>query len=135
MSLLGKVFKAAGKVVKSALPLVPGPIGTIAKTVAGITAGTAAIKTIGSVGKTLPAIGSIGKAVLPGIGKVAKVAGAAATGYAIYDAAGNFLGNRKRSRRINPMNYRAANRALKRIEKAKKLMDRLGRITIRKEKC
>lgn len=137
MSLFGKVLKAAGSALKSGIAkklvggaaMIPGPIGLAGKAL-GVASTIGTAVTVGRA--ALPTIGKVAGRVLPTVGKVA---GAAATGYAIYDAAGNYLGNRKRSRRINPMNYRAANRALKRIEKAKKLMDRLGRISIRKEKC
>jgi len=137
MSLFSKIGKIVGKVANVA-SFIPGPVGVAGRVVAGVGAAAGAVKAVGAVRKALPALPAVGRA-LPGIGKVAgkvgSAVGAAATGYAIYDAAGNFLGNKRRSRRINPLNYRALNRALSRVEKAKHAMKRVNAITIRKEKC
>lgn len=137
MSLFSKIGKVIGKVANVA-KFVPGPVGAVARvaSVAGAVGG--AVSASRSVAKALPALPAVTRS-LPGIGRVAgtvgRAVGAAATGYAIYDAAGNFIGNRKRSRRINPLNYRALNRALSRVEKAKHAMKRVNAITVRKEKC
>lgn len=134
MSLLGKVAKFAGKVVKKVAPFIPGPIGTIAKGVAAVGAiGATARPFIGSVGrgmKALPALPGVGTVVK--IGRQAgKIAGGVATGAIIYDAFGNPMGRRKAYRRINPLNHKALNRALKRVCKAKGLADRLNAIDIK----
>lgn len=90
MSLLSKLAKKAGKVLKKVAPLIPGPIGTIAGAVLnrGGGGGTGAATTASmfpvalppiaaTVGRALPAIGR----ALPGIGRatgqaVGRVAGA-----------------------------------------------------------
>lgn len=137
MSLFSKIGKVIGKVANVA-KFIPGPVGTVARVAAGAGAIAGGAKAISVAGKALPALPAIGRA-LPGIGKVAgRAAGAigtVATGVAIYDAAGNYLGQRKKGRRINPLNWRALNRALSRVEKAKTAMKRVNSITIRKEKC
>lgn len=138
MSLFGKILKGAAKlaapVVKTALAATPaGRVVTAAGMIGGaLSAGRAVVK---AAPKALPAIRS-----LPGVGKVAtgaapvlrsvgRATGAAATGYAIYDAAGNLIGHRKKSRRVNPMNYKALKRAARRIKAARKfvkLIDSVG---------
>lgn len=145
MSFFKKIIRGAGKLVGRAAGLVPGPIGTIARVVG---AGGALAGSAGALTKSLPAVRSlpgIGTVMAGGAGKVlgpmsrigGKVltgAGVAATGVAIYDAAGNYLGMRKRKRRINPLNGRALSRALRRVEKVKSTMKRVNAITIRKAK-
>lgn len=140
MSLFSKIGKVVGKVVKTVAPFVPGPIGMAAKAIGAVSAGAGIVKA-GSKAlpaiRSLPGIGSV-RAALPAVrkygGAAVGAAGAAATGVAIYDAAGNYLGNRKRGRRINPLNHRALTRALRRIEKVKHSMKRVNAITIRKAK-
>jgi len=113
----------------------------VAKTAAGgavVAAGLPAIG--GAVTRTLPGIGRVGGAVVGAAGRavrspVGRAIGAAATGAAIYDAAGNLLGYQKKRRRINPMNWRALNRALRRVEKAKKAAKRINAVSIRKKDC
>lgn len=129
MSLFSKALKSVGKIAKKVAPMIPGPIGTVARAVGvgGVVAGAA--KALPALPKMLPAV----VRSAPGIGKtVVRTVGTAATGAAIYDAAGNLIGTRRRRRRINPLNHRALNRALKRVEKAKKAMKRVNAITIRK---
>lgn len=134
MSLLKKLVRGAGKIIGKAASFVPGPIGTIAKIGTGLAAGVGASrKMAGPVMAGLPAIRS-----LPGAGAVGgavrvggKIAGAAATGAILYDAAGNIIGQRKRSKRINPLNHKALTRALRRVCSAKNLADRLNAIDIK----
>ena len=144
MSLFSKVFKAGKKLIGKIAPLagvIPGPVGAIGKAVGMIgTAGAvggamagAGRAVIPAVGRTLPGIGKIGGAIVRS--PVARGVAAGAAGSAIYDAAGNYLGQRRRSRRINPLNHKALKRAMTRIEKSKQLVKRLNSITIRKEKC
>jgi len=138
MSLFSKVAKLGGKLLKKASPFlsaIPGPIGATAKVVGGITAGFGATRAIGrmapgaGVMRALPALPGAGNVVR--IGRAAgKVAGAAATGAILYDAFGNPV-KKKGYRRINPLNHKALNRALKRVCKAKGLADRLNAIEIK----
>jgi hypothetical protein len=143
MSLLGKITKGVGKLISKAAPLasaIPGPIG-IGATVLGTVLSKTPKATQAGMLPALPAVIGAGARVLPGLGRVVTTAGkvagsrvgravgAAATGIAIYDAAGNFLGTRKKYRRMNPMNYRALKRAVKRIKGARKfvkLIDKVG---------
>lgn len=150
MSLLKKITKTAGKVLKKAAPVasfLPGPIGAVAKigtAIGGIGAGVTAARSLmpvsagvgSAIGRALPSLprvipgaGAIGGAVRAAAPKVGRALGAAATGYAIYDAAGNFLGYRKKPRRINPMNHRALNRAIRRVCAAKKISKKIEKLT------
>lgn len=137
MSIFRKILKGAAKLAS----FVPGPIGAIAKVGGTIAASAAAVRAGTQVVRaSSQVIPGVGRVIASGgvrriAGRVLAGAGTVATGAAIYDAAGNFLGNQKKRRGINPMNMKAAKRALRRIERAKKLMSRLGHITIRKEKC
>lgn len=135
MSLLGKALKGVGKLIKKAAPLIPGPIGTVAKGLTMIGAVGGGVKAVSrmapgaGVMRALPALPGVGNVVR--IGRAAgKVAGAAATGAILYDAFGNPV-KRKGYRRINPLNHKALNRALKRVCKAKGLADRLNAIEIK----
>jgi len=138
MSLFGNIAKAVGRAAKTIAPMLPGPIGAVARVVGVGSVVAGATGSAGALTKALPSIRAlpgVGRAVARIGGRVAKGVGAAATGYAIYDAAGNFLGNKKKHRRINPLNHRALSRALRRIEKVKHAMKRVSAITVRKEKC
>ena len=140
MSLLGKALKGALKLATKASPLLAAtPAGRVLTGVTAVGAALGAAKKASGV--VLPALRS-----LPGAGAVAaaggaggriggvvrtigKGAGAAATGYAIYDAAGNLIGHKRKGRRMNPMNYRALRRAARRIKAARKfvkLIDSVG---------
>lgn len=135
MSLLKKVVKVAGKLANKAGPvasMIPGPIGVAGRVVTGVATAGAAIsgaKAIGGLARSLPAL----PRVIPGVGKAVKMAGkvasAAATGYFIYDAAGNLIGTRKKHRRLNPMNHRALNRAIRRVCAAKKIAKKIEKLT------
>jgi hypothetical protein len=144
MSLLKKITKGVGKLVSKVTPLasmIPGPIGIGASVLGSVLSKTPKVTQAGMALPMLPAVIGAGARVLPGLGRigttvgkvvgsrVGKAVGAAATGIAIYDAAGNFLGTRKKYRRMNPMNYRALKRAVKRIKGARKfvrLIDKVG---------
>lgn len=135
MSLFSKIGKFVGKAVKTVAPFIPGPIGAVAKVVG---AGSAVAGGVAAMGRALPAVRSlpaVGKTIGRALPRIGGAIGTVATGVAIYDAAGNYLGNKKRSRRINPLNNRALMRALRRVEKVKSTMKRVNAITIRKEKC
>lgn len=161
---IGKFAKRAVRKVAPLASMIPGPIGAAAGVLGAVTAKRPPISEFGSM-SILPALPSLPAAVggavralpriLPGAGRAAgsvmqgvrravgsqaarrvgRAVGVAATGVAIYDAAGNLLGYRKKRRSINPMNWRALNRALKRVEKAKKAAKRINAVSIRKEKC
>ena len=134
------IWRSIGKLAKKAAGFIPGPIGAVAKL---LTAGGAVVAAsraaLPVVARIVPGVGQVvvrgARRARGPIGRIVGAAGTAATGAAIYDAAGNYMGDRKKHRGINPMNMKAAKRALRRIERAKKLMSRLGHITIRKEKC
>lgn len=143
---LKKAVRGVGKLALNATPAgrVLGVVGGAARTAAGgglVAAALPALPAIGgAVARTLPGIGrvatGVGGAVTRAAGsRVGRAVGAAATGVAIYDAAGNLLGYQKKRRRINPMNWRALNRALRRVEKAKKAAKRINAVSIRKKDC
>lgn len=75
--------------------------------------------------------GTVARNIPRVIGQVARrapaVAAGAAIGTMLYDAAGNIIGRRKRRRRINPMNMRAARRAIRRIKGARKMLQQIER--------
>lgn len=136
---LKKVVRGVGKAVIGATPI--GRAVKAATSVGGI---GAAASMLPALPAALPTIGRVGVGVASRVGgaitraagsRAGRAIGAAATGVAIYDAAGNLLGYQKKRRRINPMNWRALNRALRRVEKAKKAAKRINAVSIRKEKC
>lgn len=135
MSLFKKIIRGAGKLVGKAASFIPGPIGTVAKVATGIAAGASAARKMAGPAlpaiRSLPGVGSVGPAIRT-VGRTAgRVVGAAATGAVLYDAAGNLVSTGKRSRRINPLNHKALNRALRRVCSAKGLADRLNAIEIK----
>lgn len=135
MSLFKKLVRGAGKLVGKAASFIPGPIGTVAKVVGGVAAGASAARKMAGPSlpaiRSLPGVGAVGPAIRT-VGRTAgRVAGAAATGAILYDAAGNIVQGGKRTRRINPLNHKALNRALRRVCSAKGLADRLNAIEIK----
>lgn len=144
MSLLKKIVRKAGKVVGRAAGLIPGPVGAVARVATAATAARSAARV--ATRSALPALPGIGRVATAGgavggmvgvarrtVGKIGTVGGAVATGAVLYDQFGNAVTKRRRS--INPLNHRALKRAIRRIEKSKSIMKRLGAITIKKEKC
>lgn len=107
-------------VVQSGLPMLPG---------AGVLR-----KALPAVGRALPGIIGAGKSLVQsgGLARIGKAAARAAgyivSGYYIYDAAGNLVGQTAR-RRMNPMNYRALTRACRRVKSAKKILKKVERLT------
>jgi hypothetical protein len=69
---------------------------------------------------------------MPGVRKWSKRAATAAgyivTGGLVYDSAGNLIGQAT-TRRINPMNHRALNRAIRRVCAAKKISKKIEKLT------
>lgn len=59
------------------------------------------------------------------IGTLGKIAAGTIAGEAIYDAAGNLIGYKKKRRRMNYMNYKAAKRATRRIKGARKMLQNI----------
>lgn len=126
MSLLGKLASSVGKVVKKvasspAVALIPGPVGGVLKAGAALGLVGGAAKVVTSSSKALV---PVGKALTkPGVGKIAAgtVAGTVAGDY-LYDAAGNIIGQKQRHRRMNPMNVKAARRAIRRVKAARKIL-------------
>lgn len=126
MSLLSKLGKSVGSVLKKvasspAAALIPGPVGGVIKAGAalGLVGGAAKVATSAS-----RALVPIGKAVAkPGVGKIVAggIAGTVAGDY-LYDKAGNIIGTRRRTRRMNPMNVKAARRAIRRVKSARKIL-------------
>lgn len=145
MSFFKKLIRGAGNVVKTvaqvagsvgALPGVgslPG-LGMIGRVppVQGILPGLGSLP---ALGRALPAIGQIAGGLIksPGIRKwsrrAAKAAGYVISGIYVYDIAGNIVGEVQRSRRINPLNARALNRAMKRVCKARDIAKKVEKIS------
>lgn len=152
MSLLGKLAKPIRQIGKMALSRTP--IGAAAVTAYGALKAAKAPSQPqylpGGMGgmmlglSTLPALPGVGRAVAGGATALVKAArsptvrkwskraidaaGAILIGEAVYDAAGNYLGQRSR-RRINPMNHRALNRAIRRVCAAKKISKKIEKLT------
>jgi len=131
MSLFSKIGKVIGKVASKVSGFIPGPLGAAAGIAGGLLGGVKKMRTLPALPGAVRALPGIGRTA----GRVAGAAGAAVTGVAVYDTVGNLIGYKARRRRINPLNHRALNRALRRIEKVKHAMKRVSAITVRKEKC
>lgn len=139
MSLLGSIGSALKGGVKGFLS--GGPTGAVMGGLKGLAKGSTsappksqmmgmAVKPgAGLVGISNPvigkAIGQVGQTITkygPTVGRVAAGAATAAyVGGAIYDAAGNYLGQSRKRRRMNPLNARAARRAIRRIKAVRKI--------------
>jgi hypothetical protein len=149
MSLVGKIAKVAARVVKKAAPiasLAPGPVGIAARgivaagTIGGgaVAAARAAGLAGGGLARALPQLPSMAGRVMPGVGamtragalgKVGRVASGAATAYFVYDAFGNLVGTKKKSRRMNMCNGKALSRAMRRVNGAVKLCKKVDKLT------
>jgi len=98
---------SSGGIVKTGLPVLAA-------------AGTALVR-------AAPAIVAGGRAALARISpKVAKALGWATVGGLVYDAAGNLQGKAS-TRRMNPLNPRAARRAIRRIKSVRKVCNSIER--------
>lgn len=153
MSLL----KRLGKVVKKIAPVasfVPGPIGAIGKVASVVGASRAAMipgtsafvagalpRAVGALPRVLPGVGAVGGTIARGVGRAvtsgaarkwskraAKLAGYAIIGAGVYDSMGNLVGTAAR-RKINPLNHRALDRAVRRVCAAKKVLKRVEKLT------
>jgi hypothetical protein len=155
MSLLKKIGKAVKKVAKPVISavkpaLMTSPLGrvvTAGASVLGAAGGgyssAAVIPGAGAImgalpqiGRSLPAIGGAVRRIpqmasgLPRWSRqAAKAAGYTVVGGLVYDAVGNLIGAASKSRRINPLNSRALNRAMRRVCAAKKVCERVSNIT------
>lgn len=148
MSLLGKVGNFLKKAVKTVAPIaatgVLGPVGAAIGTV--ITARQSVSTARPSLPISVPqvsAFGTAGLAALPGAGlttlsriapmagkQIAKYAPEIAAGVAgsyIYDNMGNIIGRRRKYKRINPLNAKAARRAIRRIKAVRKITNDIER--------
>lgn len=114
--------------IAAAVPQLPRIPSTMQ---AGI--GGAIIPRAGQMIRSLPGIGAVGGAVARGAGAIARspgvrkwskraiqAVGGYTVGSAVFDAAGNFLGHRAR-RTMNPLNPKAARRAIRRVKAVRKL--------------
>ena len=143
MSLLTRIAKFGMKLTNVAgalagpASMIPGPIGAIGRVA---TIGSAVVGLGSGFRKALPALPGVGSAIANYGGKALGLASAAATASFVYDQFGrktrvNKNGRPIRSRRINPMNYKALRRSLKRVCMAKNLADDLNRIEIKGHKA
>src|SRR5512139_131029 len=141
MSLLGSIGSALKGGVKGFIT--GGPGGAVMGALGGIAKGSTSAPprsaAMGSPLRVLPTTNSLsasnmvkaaaplaraGKVLVQNAGTVATVVGAGAL---LYDAFGNVIGHRKRRRRMNPMNARAARRAIRRIKGARKMLQQIER--------
>jgi hypothetical protein len=136
MSIFSSIGKALGKVAKKvvkspALAMIPGPVGALAKL--GVVGGGAAAAVKLSTSKALAVVPK----VIPGKGLLktgAAIAGGTIAGEAIYDAAGNLVGYKQRRRRMNPLNPKAARRAIRRVKSVRKMLHNIEK-QLPKQKC
>jgi len=137
MSIFSKLGKSVGKVLRKVAPaagMLPGPAGALAKLGLLGGAGAAAVKL--STSRAMVPI-SKGLASIPGRGLVktgAAIAGGTIAGEAIYDAAGNLIGYKPRRRRMNPLNPKAARRAIRRVKSVRKMLQTIEK-QLPKQKC
>lgn len=95
----------------AALPGLPGVLRTLPQVLPRIGGAVA-----GVAGKAYSALPANVRAQLPRIARDAAIAaGLYIAGGLVYDAAGNLVGRTRRRRRMNPLNYRAAKRAARRL--------------------
>ncbi|MGH8833336.1 MAG: hypothetical protein ACREXV_19970 [Polaromonas sp.] len=111
-----------------AFPALPGGGGIVKTGLPLLAAGTALART------AAPALISGGRALLARVSpKVARALGWVTIGGLVYDAAGNLQGATKR-RQMNPLNARAARRAVRRIKSVRKLCQRIESTLPRQKK-
>lgn len=119
---IGGGFGGGGTTQMSMLPALPGVIGSV---------GRVALPGIGrAVGGAVTAVGRrVSKRGLTVLSKKAiKQAGYFVVGGLIYDAAGNLIGETAK-RRMNPLNHRALNRAIRRVCSAKSISKKIEKLT------
>lgn len=105
---------SGGGIVKTGLPMVAAAAGT-------------------AIVRAAPAIAAGARSLLARVSpRVAKALGWVTVGGLVYDAAGNLQGQVKR-RQMNPLNPRAARRAVRRIKSVRKLCSSIER-TLPKQK-
>jgi len=153
------LFSFLGKAASTFVQAIPGPVGSIAQKLLSPTAGvTVSNGTIISSGRfqqapqsapprppgtamvPTPGVGGALERFFPGGETGFQPAAGCATGFHpnksdYFLKNGTFIQKGSRcvkNRRRNPLNARAADRAISRIESAKRATKRLGRITIRK---
>lgn len=110
-------------------PSLPGQQGGIVKTGLPLLAlGSAALSGAAALAtRAAPVALAAGRAALPFIKKnAAKALGWISVGALVYDAAGNLMG-RTSKRQMNPLNQRAARRAIRRIKRVRKIVNSIER--------
>lgn len=123
--LFGSIGKILGKVAPIA-KVIPG-VGNVLSAVSLGGAAIGAAKGLVKAKSALPAVGGLQtfqlpKAGLGGLGKLALGAGAVAGGIGAAGIAERMMkGERRRYRRMNPLNHKAATRAVRRIKAVRKL--------------
>lgn len=157
MSLLKRLGKVVKKVAPVA-SFIPGPIGAIGKVASVVGASKAAMnipgtssfiaaslpRAVGALPRVLPGAGAVGGAIARGVGAIgsravmgaarkwskraAKLAGYAIIGAGVYDSLGNLVGTVQR-RKMNPLNHRALDRAVRRVCSAKKVLKKVEKLT------
>jgi hypothetical protein len=146
MSLLGSIGSTLSGAVKGFVKSGFNPVGAVKGALTGLAKGTTSAPPKSAAGGSpilaalpgsnafsasglvrtavVPAVKAVGSAVVrnaPTIGAVAAVGGL------VYDMAGNVIGRQRKRRRMNPMNARAARRAIRRIKGARKMLQQIER--------
>ncbi len=159
--LFGDIFGGITKIAG----FIPGPIGTIARTISGAGGGTQSVPppipstTLGRLFPSggsgpggpgfggpmvpTPGFGGTVERFLPGGSSGFQPSGVAPSGFHLNKSDyflrdGTFVAKGTRlvkNRRRNPLNARAASRAISRLESAKKATARINRVSIRKAPC
>lgn len=153
--LFGFLGKAVGTVAKVAGKILPGPVGIAAGTVGGLLAGGSKSTAVTRVPNTLtiapqqipqlpvPGVQGAIQRALPGGQTGYMPAGPSPSGYhwnktSYFLRDGTFVPEGSKlvkNRRRNPLNPRAASRAISRLESAKKATKRLDRVAIKCRRC
>lgn len=104
-------------------PTLPGGGGLVQTGMPGLSAMVGLSKTVLPAVRTgTTAVVAAGKRLLPKVNKAAaKALGWVTVGALVYDAAGNLMGQTT-TRRMNPLNARAARRAIRRIKSVRKIV-------------
>lgn len=153
---LGTIAGAVNPVLGAVVQAGQGMGGTVGSTPPYMQQAAFPVSAIGGALKALPRVlpgaGAIGGTIARTVGTVGRTglrkwsarairaAGYVTSGYLVYDAAGNLIGEKAR-RHINPLNPKALNRAIRRVCSAKSISRKIESLTAgkpcrtRRRKC
>lgn len=126
-ALLGTLGRGGGgqpriPTTQAALPMLPALGGIAARAL------PVALRSLPAIGRTAVGAGRALARKFPRSTRALAELGLIAVGGFIFDAAGNMVGRRPPARRINPMNAKAARRAIRRIKGVRKICTDIERM-------